>query len=72
MVFAQSPARLALLKVCVCISGECIASAMKTNAGMDITTRQATTSKQLDMFFKENLFFISVDILFFLRLLLTT
>jgi hypothetical protein len=39
---------------------------------MDITTTQATASKQLDMFFKENVFFITGDILLFLRLFLTT
>jgi hypothetical protein len=39
---------------------------------MDSTTTQATTSKQLDMFFKENDFFIWSAIILFLRLFLTT
>jgi hypothetical protein len=39
---------------------------------MDDTTTQATASKQLDRFFKENDFFTSSDILLFLRLFLTT
>jgi hypothetical protein len=39
---------------------------------MDIAATQATTSKQLDMFFKETVFFISGDTLLFLRLFLTT
>jgi hypothetical protein len=43
---------------------------MKTNPGMDSTTRQVTASKQLDIFFKENVFFISGDIPLFLRLFL--
>jgi hypothetical protein len=72
MVIAQSPARFALSKVYV-VSGEFILNPMKTLHGMDTcTTPQATTSKQLDMFFKENSFFISGDILLFLRLFLTT
>jgi hypothetical protein len=40
--------------------------------GMDTTTPQATASKQLDIFFKENVLFISGNILLFLRLFLTT
>jgi hypothetical protein len=71
MVIAQSPARFALSKIYV-VSGEFILNPMKTLHGMDTTTPQATTSKQLDMFFKENAFFISGDILLFLRLFLTT
>jgi CRISPR/Cas system endoribonuclease Cas6 (RAMP superfamily) len=39
---------------------------------MDSTTKQATASKQLDIFFKENVFFISGDIPLFLRLFLVT
>jgi hypothetical protein len=39
---------------------------------MDNTTTQATASKQLDMVFKEDAFFISGDIRLFLRLFLTT
>jgi hypothetical protein len=39
---------------------------------MDTTTTQATASKQLDLFFKEKVFFMSGDILLFLRLFLTT
>jgi uncharacterized membrane protein len=39
---------------------------------MDNTTTQAAASKQLDIFFKENVFFIPGDILLFLRLFLTT
>jgi CRISPR/Cas system endoribonuclease Cas6 (RAMP superfamily) len=38
---------------------------------MDSTTRQATASKQLDIFFKENVFFISGGIPLFLRHFLT-
>jgi hypothetical protein len=71
MVIAQSPARVALFKV-LFVSGEFIINPMKTHHGKDITTRQATTSKQLDIFFKESVFFISGDILLFLRLFLTT
>jgi hypothetical protein len=71
MVIAQNPATFALSKVFF-VSGEFILNPMKTNHGMDITTRQATTSKQLDIFFKENVFFMSGDILLFLRLFLTT
>jgi hypothetical protein len=39
---------------------------------MENTTTQATTSKQLDIFFKGNVFFVSGDILLFLGLFLTT
>jgi hypothetical protein len=35
---------------------------MYTVLGMKSTTKQAIASKQLDAFFKENLFFISGDI----------
>jgi hypothetical protein len=71
MVLAHIPARVALSKVFL-VSGEFILNPMKTNAGMETTTRQATTSKQLDIFFKESVFFISGDIRLFLRLFLTT
>jgi hypothetical protein len=37
---------------------------------MDSTTKQATDSKQLDIFFKENVFFISGEVSFFLRFFL--
>ena len=39
---------------------------------MDKTLRQATASKQLDIFYKENDFLILADISLFLRLFLTT
>jgi hypothetical protein len=63
-------ARVALSKV-IFVCGEFILNPMLTPIGMDNTTTQATASKQLDMFFKENVFFISGDILLFLRLFLT-
>jgi hypothetical protein len=72
MVLAQPAARFALSKVFVVSNGEFILNPMYTQPGMDNTTTQVTTSKQLDMFFKENVFFISGDILLFLRLFLTT
>jgi hypothetical protein len=71
MALVQSAARFAVSKVSF-VSGEFIVSPMKTPAGMDITTTQPATSKQLDIFLKENVFFISGDILLFLRLFLTT
>jgi hypothetical protein len=74
MVPDHSAAKCALSngKVYV-VSGESfIVSPMKMNVGMETTTTQATTSKQLDKFFKENVFFMSGDILLFLRLFLTT
>jgi hypothetical protein len=71
MVLAQNAARFALSKVFF-VSGEFILNPMLTPIGMDSTITQATTSKQLDIFFKENVFFISGDILLFLRLFLTT
>jgi hypothetical protein len=43
---------------------------IETTAGILNTTRQATDSKQIDIFFKENDFFISADIPLFLRLFL--
>jgi hypothetical protein len=39
---------------------------------MDNTTRQATASKQLEIYFKENVFLISGDTRLFLPLFLTT
>jgi hypothetical protein len=71
MVAVQSPARVALFKVFI-VSGEFILNPMWTNPGMKTTAPQATTRKELDIFFKESVFFISGDILFFLRLFLTT
>jgi hypothetical protein len=71
MVFTHIAERFALSKL-IFVSGEFILNPMLTPIGMDNTTTQTTTSKQLDIFFKGNVFFISGDILLFLRLFLTT
>jgi hypothetical protein len=69
MVEAQSPARSALSKVNY-FAVEVMFSPPKTNTGMLNTRKQATASKPQDIFFKENVFFISGDIPLFLRLFL--
>jgi hypothetical protein len=71
VVIVHNPARFALFKVFL-VSGEFTLNPMVTPSGMDNKTTQATASKQLDIFFKENVFFMSGDILLFLRLFLTT
>ena len=49
---------------------EVVLSPRLTIVGMDSTTKQATVSKQLEIFFKENVFFLSGSILLFLPLFL--
>ena len=51
-------------------SFELILSPIWTNVGMDSAAKQATASKQLDIFFKENVFLVSGDIRPFSRLFL--
>jgi hypothetical protein len=55
IVFAHSSVRVSLSN-CNFATGS-LFSTRKTNAGMDSTTKQATVSKQLDIFLKENVFF---------------
>ena len=44
-----------------------VLSPLETKIGIDITTKQATDSKELDTFFMENAFLISVDVALFRR-----